>query len=282
MRRHALAPEVGGDVGLAEIRMRAERMAEAFQGREEVAALFLGGSLASHTADDHSDIDLYVVAHDGRLEAVLGYSREVLASVGRLVFWKRVDHGFPLEVFVYADGIRGEVGYGTPRSLDDLHYGPYVVLFDPEGLLIGHVFPGWRDPAERKRELAGSLEWFWREALLARAYLCRGDLWSAAAQIEGLRRRLAGILRSRRPGGGDPEEGLSKLGRYVPDGELGALKESFFRFDPREMEKALQGLCSLAWDLGRGSLEGPTQENVAILRALALGEASDRPGPEMA
>ncbi len=251
---------------------RALALVEGFGRYTAVRSVFIGGSVASGLADRYSDLDIYLVATRSGLRRVLDQAHDVLRSCGELAFLKRVDHGFPMDIFIYSDGVKGELGFGTPETLADLHCGAYFVLLDRDGLLNGFVFPGWvLKQGERDAFLVNCLQWFWREAIFAGGYLARGDLWSAASQIAQMRDRVAALLRAAEPGHLSPQAGLEKLGRDVPDVRLDAVRESFFRLDGAEMNAAYHRLCGFARQYAAKELLPESQ--VAVQKIASLAEA---------
>ena len=55
--------------------------------------------------------------------------------------WNFEGLGFDMTAFTLADGVHGEVAYGTTANFMALHGGPHEVLVDKTGLLEGVVFP---------------------------------------------------------------------------------------------------------------------------------------------
>jgi len=257
---------------------RAASIAKGFQRYVGVRAVFVGGSLAAGNADEYSDLDIYVVVRKSDYRRILARAHSVLRSSGELVFLKRLDHGFAMDVFVYEDGIRGELGIARTADLASLHYGPYLVMFDRDGLLNGYVFPGWapKTEADKQAAIADCLLWFWRGALLAGGYLARGDLWSLAHQINEMRSRVADLLRLE--AGMWPEGGLSKLGRELPSDKLTVLKESFVRLDAQSMAEVLRRLCSFAMEHAAQELRSPDMASwVARMSSLVQHVLSNGP-----
>lgn len=232
-------------MALDRLQLFAREFARVSSESKEVRAVFVGGSVASGTADDHSDLDLYVVAAAGRLESVCRAVPAMLATVGRLVFIRRVDHGFPMFVFVCADGTRGEIGVTEPAHLTDVHYGAYEVLFDRDRLLDGFVFPGWPLSEDQIREsLCRNLDWFWRSALNAAHYLRRGEIWPAAEELAAARRHAATWLRLRRRPPSAPVGGLYRLARELPPEELRLLAQTYSSLEIPKMTAGLTRLCT--------------------------------------
>ena len=70
--------------------------------------------------------------------------------MGPLVFLEHHNNfGFDLILFIFQNGVKGELGLGTTKNLKTLHAGPYKVLIDKKHLLDGFVFP-FQSPLEGK------------------------------------------------------------------------------------------------------------------------------------
>lgn len=258
-------------MGIEQLQAFAREFARVFSEPEGVRAVFLGGSLASGLADDHSDLDLYVVAGDGELDSICRLVPELLATVGTILFLRPVDHGFPMFVFICAGGTRGEVGVIEASGLTDVHCGAYQVLFDRDGVLDGFVFPGWPFTAdERQASVCRNLDWFWRAALNAGHYLARGDVWPASEELAAARRHAATLLRLRdRKGPNRPSAGLHRLPRELPEGDLKILEASFSALQIQPMAAGLAALCSAVHRLGQRELAPEDQrDRLAVLAEL--------------
>jgi len=244
-------------MGVRELESFAGRFARAASSADVVRAVFLGGSLATGTADEHSDVDLYVIAEDGKLQAVCALVPGLLTGLDKVLFLRHVDHGFPMYIFICSDGTRGEIGVGEAGQLPDLHFGAYRTLFDRDGILDGYVFPGWPLVEEtREAYLLSTLDWFWRAALNAAHYISRGDPWPAAEELAQARNRAATLLRLLRPGPSRPAQGLHRLSRELPPADRAALADSYVPLEHRAMATALAGLCSLVDAAGRQEAPG--------------------------
>jgi len=107
-----------------------------------VLSAFLGGSLADGTEDDFSDIDIYYILEEQSYSDFTSQTRTRLAEMGPLVFLEHHNNfGFDLILFIFQNGVKGELGLGTTKNLKTLHAGPYKVLIDKKHLLDGFVFP---------------------------------------------------------------------------------------------------------------------------------------------
>src|SRR5438876_11594035 len=107
-----------------------------------VLSAFLGGSLADGTEDDFSDIDIYYILEEQSYSDFTSQMRDRLAEMGPLVFLEQHNNfGFDLILFIFQNGVKGELGLGTTKNLKTLHAGPHRVLVDKKLLLDGLVFP---------------------------------------------------------------------------------------------------------------------------------------------
>lgn len=258
------------DLSLERLYQTMEVLTRSFAAEPSVRAMFVGGSVAAGRADAYSDLDLYLLARAPDFEEVAACSRRCLESAGELLFYRRVEHGFVMDVFIYAHGVRGELGIGTPQELGRLHFGHYQVLFDRDGLLPGYTFPGF-GPGPGPDWTVDSLEWFWRAALLAQGYLARGDLWSAAAALEDMRRRAAALLWQGRNPSGAVEMTLHRLGALAAEVDLEPLRASLVPLEARAMRQALDQLCG--W--GRQFVSSRVRDGLARTRLLRLAALAD-------
>jgi predicted nucleotidyltransferase len=122
-----------------------ERFRRSCAGDPLVIAAFLGGSHAAGTARPDSDIDLYVVTRPEDYAAFVERRQEFLLSWSEPTetedVWDFEGLGFDMTTFALADGVYGEVAYGTTANFLTLHGGPHEVLVDKTGMLEGVTFP---------------------------------------------------------------------------------------------------------------------------------------------
>jgi predicted nucleotidyltransferase len=110
-----------------------------------VVAAFLGGSYAAGGARPASDIDVYVVTRPEDYAAFIAGRAEFVRAWGEPTrledVWNFEGLGFDMTVFELADGVHGEVAYGTTANMMSLHGGPHETLVDKAGVLDGVTFP---------------------------------------------------------------------------------------------------------------------------------------------
>lgn len=173
-------------------RAAVERFAIACGADRAVLAAFLGGSLAAETADEESDLDLYVVVDGSRYEQFLARRERFFQAWGDPVFSAEIRNfeglGFDMIVFTMADGVEGELALATPQNFLTTHGGPHRVLVDKAGLLSGVEFPLLSfDETPGKEEVERTLWWFWWQVRGAVKAWSRRRWWEAASQLKGAR-----------------------------------------------------------------------------------------------
>lgn len=85
-----------------------ERFVAACRADDRVVAAFLGGSLAAGTADDYSDLDLYLITQDEAYKSFFSDRQEFMRRLGMPVFAEDFsEFGFDMVPFIYEDGVYG-------------------------------------------------------------------------------------------------------------------------------------------------------------------------------
>lgn len=217
-----------------------------------VIAAFLGGSYATGTADEHSDLDLYLVTSDASYGAFFGDRLAFLALLGRAVLAEDFNEfGFDMVVFILEDGVEGELSLGKAAAFLHIHGGPYRVLLDKVGVLNGAVFPLVSpSPAEQLETVRKHIHWFWRELSLFGVAIARERHWSAHAYLEAARRRCFDLLRIN----ADFERwaaGYEKVESVVPRELLDPWSKTAPPFSLPQMSFAAEALIDLYRPLAR-------------------------------
>jgi Streptomycin adenylyltransferase len=163
-----------------------------------VVASFIGGSLATGTFDRYSDIDIYFVVDPSAYESFHSEVSSLLNSFGTLVYLdQHRDFGFDLVLFMFKNGVKGEIGLGTTQNLKDMHRGPFKILVDKTGVLKDVEFP--LPPPLTGKDLREYVEhqlrwyWFWYGRLLSSC--ARDHLWSAELSLSSMRGRAFSLLK---------------------------------------------------------------------------------------
>jgi hypothetical protein len=165
------------------------RFAAACQRDERIIASFLGGSHATGTDDAYSDLDLYLVTADEAYAAFFAERDAFLRQLGNPVLQEDFnDFGFDMILFLFTNGVEGELALGREGAFDLLHGGPFTTLIDKKGILTGKIFP-WNKPTEAaQREACRHLLcWFWRDLSHFAKVVARNHLWVAQGDLEKLR-----------------------------------------------------------------------------------------------
>jgi predicted nucleotidyltransferase len=253
-----------------------ERFAALCLADQRVVAAFLGGSYASGSADDQSDVDLYVVVEDGAYEGFVANATVFVRRLGETVFGEvwRSPGGHVLVFFVLVDGTEGELGLARESAFADVHGGAHRTLVDKKGLLDGVVFPRHRaDPVEQVEALRGHIEWFWHDLSHFVKGMARGQSWWALGTLNDLRRICVQLARLRHDFGGVPE-GYEKVDEALPAELLAPLRETVAPFDRVEMLRAARAIVGIYQGLARPlarehGLTYPTGHERVILERLA-------------
>jgi hypothetical protein len=193
-------------------RAAVKRFTVACRADPAIQAAFLGGSLAAGTADQESDLDLYVVVDGESYEPFMARREAFLHAWGNPLFSTEIrnfeDLGFDMILFTMADGVEGELAVATPQNFMAMHGGPHRVLMDDTGLLTGVEFPLLTfEERPGKEEVAQTLWHFWWQVRGAVKAWARGQWWTAASQLKGVRDSclvLAGAA-----GADDPRQALA-------------------------------------------------------------------------
>jgi predicted nucleotidyltransferase len=96
-----------------------DRFAAACQADGRVAAAFVGGSRAAGTADEHADVDLYLILRDDTYDGFFADRHSFMAGLGDAVFLEDFNgFGFDMLLFIWFIRNFGDRGsdYGNTRQ----------------------------------------------------------------------------------------------------------------------------------------------------------------------
>src|SRR3990172_12061263 len=106
-----------------------KKFANLCEAEERILAAFLGGSLAAGTADEWSDLDLYIVVEAAQYESFFKARRQFLGQWAPAVFLEDFNEfGFDMLIFFLENGVQGELGMAEDRQFAHIHGGPTRVL----------------------------------------------------------------------------------------------------------------------------------------------------------
>lgn len=214
-----------------------------------VSAAFLGGSFAAGKADNHSDLDLYLITTEAGYDSLFADRRALLRQLGEPVLLEDFNgFGFDMVVFLFRDGVEGELALGRESRFDHLHGGPFTVLVDKKGLLTRKVFPYTAPTEEEQREtLRHLIHWFWRDVSLFVTAMAREQWWSAYGHLERLRVACLDLACLNEDFSSWPG-GYEKVERAVRESTLASLRETFAAPECRALQEAANNLIRFHQD----------------------------------
>ena len=217
-----------------------DRFVQACQADDRLVAAFLGGSTVKGYADAYSDVDLCVITTDSSFEEFYSERETFLRSLGELVFLE--DFGTPDTAFyIYADDTEGELNFGSEGRLEDIHSGPFRILFDKKDILKEAEFAE-RIPASSAQleKLRSQIQGFWHELSHFITAMSRDQIWWAQGQLEALRGICVNLARLRHNILDDEvgQEPYFKIEKVMPVEQLSPLKETFTPFEKEEILQA--------------------------------------------
>jgi len=215
------------------------------QADPRIVAAFVGGSLAIDTTDEYSDLDLYLITADEKYTSFFTERSTIIHQLGKPVFMEDFNgFGFDMVLFIFDNGIKGELALAKASNFLHIHSGPYRVLVDKIGLLKEVTFPIDRVPEEEQRStLEKLIKSFWRHLFLLTGALGRCRLLTAAGYLEGIRRLLLQVCRLSvdfADSGSHPP-----LETLLPKQLVEHLSRTFPQLERREMVTAAQEVVRL-------------------------------------
>lgn len=207
----------------------------------EVAAVFLKGSMAKGEEDEYSDVDIYCVVADQDLASFLGKRLSILQSYGEILYHSEADFVGPQVVVVYANGLHVDLYTVTPESIPKS--GTSRPLYDPQGLLA----------LQASREQDHSLTWgdicrhfgeFSFSLLEFHAAWCRRDLLWSMRLASHLAGDLGVVLRTFY----DPANGrlgTKRLERHMPQAERDAMRQAVAMCHGSQTLSGVLALCDI-------------------------------------
>jgi len=239
-------------------RRAVDRFTTVCKAHPRVIAAFLGGSIAAGTADEQSDIDVYLLTRQNDYEEFFQDRERFLRSWSGIAWWK--DHrdfeglGFDMMLFLMKDGVDGELALAHEGNFRRTHGGPHVVLVDKVGLLNGVKFPLLHfEDVTKKEDVENGLTEFWLETRGAIKTWSRNKLWESAESLVRMRRRCRTF--SRIIHASDTEERLaptySSLDKdRISDGIMAAV-EAYMTWAPEAAKKTGAAFPTQLAQLGR-------------------------------
>jgi len=252
-----------------------DRVVEVSAGDLRVVAVFEGGSRARGEADDHSDIDITILADDESLEDLRTGKDAFVRSIGNALFVE--DFGIAHMAFaIFDDGSELELHLHRLSDLDSIDAGPHRVLLDPPAVLEGRVFPDTAPDADtRSRQLRETLMWFWHDLGHFTTAIARDQLWWAAGQLEQLRNSCVNLVRLEH-GGEAEEEPYWKLDVEIAIGPLEPLRPTFVPIERDALVGAGREVLTFFRTHGRAAAQANDVPYPAELDALVGGRLDEQ------
>jgi predicted nucleotidyltransferase len=220
-----------------------DRFTQLCQADPRVVAAFLGGSYASGTADEHSDLDLYLVTSHTAYADFFAGRMAFIRRLGDPVFAEDFNgFGFDMIVFIFANHVEGELALAGEDRFGHIHGGPFKVLVDKKDILSEADFPLNRPSLREQRQALHHLvHWFWRDVSLFLTALKRKRLWTAYGYLESLRLKCINLA-CLRLDFTMWAEGYEKLEQIVDTRELAPLQATFVPLSREAMFDAVHTL----------------------------------------
>jgi len=267
------------EMASAEQQSLLQRFVEACQGDPRIVAAFLGGSFANGTADEHSDLDIYMVIADDAYDNFFAERSSFMHRLGRPVFLEDFNtFGFEMVIFTFADGVEGELALAPESHFEHIHGGAYKALVDKKGVLEGKVFPLLTPTEEQQiQTLRHLIYWFWEDLSHFITGLNRGQLWLAYSYIEQTRRKCVNLAHLLHDFTAEPG-GYAKVEKEVPEAQLLALESTFCPLARHSMLQAAETIVRVYKEIAppladEHGIEYPTGlEQVLLKRLERLGK----------
>jgi predicted nucleotidyltransferase len=276
-----------GDEGRSVHEQVIARFAQACGADDRIVAVFVGGSVARGEADEHSDVDLCLVAADGAVNEVYADRAAIAACLGTPLFAEDWGDRNPEMFVILDDGTDVELVFTSESRVQELEVGPIRPVLDRSGFLDDLVLP-IREPAaeDLAGELRGLLAWFWHEVSHFIKAVGRGQLWWAAGEIEALRAQCVNVARIEQ-GVASSDEPYFKVDAEAWTEPLEPLRSTFVPLDAEAMVRAATELLTFFGAHGRAAadaygisypseLEDVMRARLYGLRPTDRGQSMDR------
>jgi predicted nucleotidyltransferase len=214
-----------------------DRFMTACQTDDRVAAALHVGSYVKDLADEHSDLDLYVITTDNGYKDFIASRSTFVERLGEPLFMENFDQ--PDFVFlIFADGSEVEISFGRATQLNEILNDPFKVLLDKKNITPGLVLREREtNYEEQKEKLRRLIYWFWHELSHFSTALARGQFWWAQGQLGALRLCCINLIRLQNNFSDQEigEEGYFKIEKVIPVEQLSALEMTYCPMEKRAM-----------------------------------------------
>lgn len=206
-----------------------DRFIAACQADDRITAALYVGSYVKGLADEHSDLDLYLIITDEAYEDFIASRQKFILKLGEPLFVEDFDLSDIL-FLIFPDGSEVEISFGQESQLSEILNEPYKILLDKKNI-TANIVPQERqfNEAEQTEKLRRLIYWFWHELSHFITGLARRELWWVYGQLGALRLYCINLTRLRNNFLDQDigEEGYFKIEKAIPVEQLSALKATY-------------------------------------------------------
>lgn len=101
-------------------------------------AILLKGSIGRGDDDEYSDVDMYLIVSQEKLDEVLEKRTEYLSAYGEMIYLEDVNFGLPQKVAIYVNGLHVDLYTAQMDQLDTKD--PIKVWYDPKGVFENYTY----------------------------------------------------------------------------------------------------------------------------------------------
>lgn len=231
-----------------------DRFIEACQTDPRVVAALHVGSYVKDLADEHSDLDFYLITTEAAFKDFIADHSTFIRALGETLFMENFDS--PETVFlIFPDGSDVEISFGHQSKLSEILNEPYKVLLDKKNVTT-NIVPRERqvDDKQQTEKLRRLIYWFWHELSHFIIALARAQLWWAHGQLGALRLYCINLVRLRNDFS-DQEvggEGYFKIEKAIPIEQLSPLKDTYCPMEEAAMLESAEVIVRFFRELASG------------------------------
>jgi len=228
------------------------RFMTACQVDDRIVAAFLVGSYVKGRADEHSDLDLFLVIAEDAHEDFAATRSSFAALLGEPLFLE--DFNIPNIVFlIFADGSEVEIYYVPESDIGAIFDAPFKVLVDKKNIAT-HLTVQKKDvdsdaQVEKLRRL---IYGFWHDFSHFVTAMARNQLWWAHGQLDMLRAICVGLTRLEHDFSDTEvdEEVYFKIEQAMPVERISSLHTTFCPMEKSAMLEAASVLLHFYQEVG--------------------------------
>lgn len=101
-------------------------------------AIILKGSIGRGDDDEFSDVDMYLIVDETKIDQVMIKRRSYLESYKEIVYLSEANFGLQQLIAIFVDGLHVDLYVATQEQL--LHTDPIKVYYDPKGIFVNYTW----------------------------------------------------------------------------------------------------------------------------------------------